>query len=102
MLASMQIEHEVDERSRQACSRPAQQRKPRAGELHRPLEIDDPERWPQIPMRLQTEIELARLAVPPHLDVVGFAVAHGHARVGQVRQDQQRLVALIFDLSSWC
>ena len=67
------------------------------GHSRRALEVEDAERRPQVPVRLRLEIEHARLAVPPHFQVVGRALAHGHARVRQVGQRQQRLGPLLLN-----
>ena len=65
---------------------PEQDRKARAGNLRRALEIEDAERRAEIPVRLRLEVERARLADAAHFDVVGRARADRHARVRQVRQ----------------
>ncbi len=48
-------------------------------------------------MRLRLEIERAQLAMTPHLDVRGRRRADRHARVRQVRQQEQRAIALLLD-----
>ena len=56
----MQMQHEVDERAREARTGADQHREPRRGDLGAPLEVDDAERGADIPVRLRRERELAR------------------------------------------
>ena len=74
---------------------PLEHREARAGDARAALEVDDAERGAEIPVRQRLEVEGARLAVAPHLDVVGRALADRHRLVRQVGQREQRLVPLI-------
>src|SRR5207247_10804982 len=96
-FARVEVEHEVDQRSREPGAGSTEHRETRAGDLGRALEVDDSEGGPEIPVGLWLEVELAWLAVPPHFDVLRRPRADRHARLRQVRQDEQRLVALILD-----
>src|SRR5439155_25244325 len=70
VLARVEIQHEVDQRAFQPGPGTAQDRKSRTGNSARALEIEDAERWTEVPMRLRCEIERRRLAAPPHFDVL--------------------------------
>ena len=71
VLARVQVEHERDERARQPRAGAEQHREARAGHPRRPLEVEDAERGPEVPVRLRLEVERPRLASTAHLDVVG-------------------------------
>jgi hypothetical protein len=93
----MQIEHEVDERSRQACAGAAQDREPRTGNPCSAFEVQDAKGRSQIPMRLRVEVETAGLADPAHFLVVGGTRADRDAGVRKVGQLQQRFAPLMLD-----
>ena len=98
MLTGVELEHEVDQRARQPRARADQHREPRAGHPRGALEIENPERGTEIPMRLRLEVEGPRLAVAAHFDVVGGARAARHAGVRNVRQRHHQRRALRLDL----
>ncbi len=98
MLARVQREHEVDERPREARAVAHQEGEPRPRDPGGPLEVDDAERGPEVPVRLRLEVERARLADPPHLQVVGGALPDRDARGRQVRDRQQQRRTQALDL----
>src|SRR5207248_11353831 len=89
--------HEVDQRALEPCSGAAEDREARARDARAALEIDDPQRRPEIPVRLRREVEFAWHTVPPHLDVLGGRPADRHRRMRKVRQVPQSDVALPLD-----
>ena len=97
MLPGVQIQHEVDQRARQARPRSAQHGKPCAGDPGGALEIKNAERVTQGPVLLRLEIEPPRRSVPTDFHVVARVCPVRHARVQQVGQRQQRRGALMFD-----
>ena len=56
-----------------------------------------PSAAPEVPVRQRLEVERAWLAVTTHFLIVGGALPDRHAGVRQVRQVQQRLIALTID-----
>jgi hypothetical protein len=48
-------------------------------------------------VRLRFEVEAARFAVSAHFHVLGSALPHRHRRMRQVRQAEQRAIALMLD-----
>ena len=59
VLARVQVEHEIGQRSRQPRARAEQHRKPGAGHLRGALEVENAKRRPEIPVRQRFEIELS-------------------------------------------
>src|SRR5215213_7532440 len=57
VLACVQIEHQIDERSREPRARTEQQREPGARHLRRAFEVKNSKRRTQVPMRERFEIE---------------------------------------------
>src|SRR5262249_48858229 len=97
VLARVEIEHEIDEGAREARTRAGQDREARRRHLDRALEVEDAERWAEVPVRLWREVERSRRAVTPPFHVVRRALPLRHALVRQVRQVQHRRVALVLD-----
>jgi hypothetical protein len=97
VLARVNVEHEVDERARQPRAGSAQHRETRTRDLGTPLEVDDAERRPEVPMRLRREVEGWRLTHTPQFDVVRGAFSDRNAGVRQVRQVEHGCRPLIFD-----
>src|SRR5581483_2658914 len=92
----MKIEHEVDQRPLEARSRATQHGEARAREPRGALEIENPERRPKIPVRLRREIKRAGRPAPSYFDVVLRALSNRHAGMRQVREIEQRRIALMF------
>ena len=90
VLASVHVEHEVDERARQARTRAGKHREPRTGQARPALEIENAQCRAEVPVRLRDEIERARLSIAPDFDVVGRARADRDARMRQIRQRQRQ------------
>ena len=90
----MQVEHEVDEGAAEAGARPGEHGEARAGNLAGPLEVQDAQRRPDVPVRARLEVERGRLAVAAHLGVVGVGGPDGDARVREVREREGQPVAL--------
>ena len=78
VLLRMELEHEVDQGARQPGAGAHQHREARARHLCGALEIENAELGPDVPVRLRLEVERARSAVPPDLDVVGRGRPDGH------------------------
>ena len=57
VLASVQIEHEVDQRPRHPRAGSAQHREPRRCNAHRAFEVEDAERRTEVPVGLRLEVE---------------------------------------------
>ena len=98
----MELQHEVDERPRELRAGTDQHREPGAGDLGASLEVDDPERGPEIPVSLRSETEGAWRAVPAHFDVVRGAAPDGYARVRHVWKDLQPPEPLLFERGQRC
>ena len=60
-------------------------------------EVEDAEPRPEVPVRLRREREFARRAVAAHLPVVGGALPHRHARMRQVGDVEQRVIAALLE-----
>ena len=86
---AVQVQHELDERPLEARPQVPVDGEARPGDPGRALEVEDAELGPEVPVRLRGEVEGARRADPPHLDVVRGVLSDGHARVGHVRHDEQ-------------
>ena len=97
VLAGVKREHEVDQRPGQLRAVAHQEREARAGHPRGALEIEDAERGPEVPMRLRLEVEDARFADAPHLEVVRGARPDGHPGRGQIRERPQPRAPLLFD-----
>ena len=98
VLARVQVEHEVGQRSRQPRARAEQQRRiSRRTSSWRARNQEFRVRV-QIPVRERFEIECLRLAPGPHDDVVGFALTNGHRRVRKIGQRHQNDRPLLLDL----
>ncbi len=97
VFARVKVEHEVDERAREARAGAAEHGESRAGNARGALEIQNAERRAQVPVRQRREIECARLAMAADFGIVVGALPHRHARVREIRQLQQRRVAPVLD-----
>src|SRR4029079_852350 len=92
VLARVEVEHQRDERPLQPRTPARQHVEARAGDLHAALEVDDVQRGPEIPVRLQREVVAALPSFLAHHDILALVLADRHRRVGQVWQlEQQRL-----------
>src|SRR3989304_1165122 len=80
-----------------ADPRPPPPPAPRPRTLRGRLEIENAKRGPEVPVRPGLEVERGRIAVTPHLGIVGRALPHRHARVRQVGQREQDHLALVLD-----
>ncbi len=72
MLFGMHVEHEVRESALQLRAHVPIHGEAAAGDLHRTLEIQNPQLLAQFPVRLRSETELARRSPAPYFLVVGF------------------------------
>ena len=97
VLRRVQVQHEVDQRAREARAGTDQHGEPRARDLRAALEVDDAERRTEIPVRLRREVERARRAMSTHFDVVGAALPDRHALVRQIGNRQQPAIASLLD-----
>ncbi len=98
MLTRLHVEHEVRKRPRQPRARAEQNRKPRAGNLRRALEIENAESGTEIPVRLRLEVERRRFTPRAHDDVVRFTLTDGHAGMRQVGQRHEQNRPLLLHL----
>ncbi len=92
LLAGVNIEHEVGQRPLQPRPRIPVNRKPRAGKLRGPLQIQNPELFAQLPMRLGSEVELRRRSPATHFYIVGRRLAHRHRGVRHIRNSHQNFI----------
>ncbi len=98
LLAHVQVDHEVDERSFERGAGAAQHVEARPGQPSAGLHVQDAKAVAQVPVRQRFEVaELGRLAPGAHDHVVGVVDAVGHGGVGDVRDRSERLVALELD-----
>ena len=97
MLLRVQIEHEIDQRAGETRAGADQHREARARDLGAALEVDDAERRPEVPVRLRREREGARRADAAHVRIVLGALPDRHARVRDVRDDEQRMVPALLE-----
>src|SRR4051812_22654013 len=93
----MQRQHEVDQGAGKRGAGADQDGETRASDLHAAFEIDDPQRRPEIPVRLRREAELAWRAAAVNLDVVSGGLADGNRRVRYVRNRQQQVMPALLD-----
>ena len=61
------------------------------------LEVDNPERGSEIPVRLHVEVERARRPVSTHFDVIRAALASRNTLVRHIRNCQQTTIASLLD-----
>ena len=97
MLLRLHVQHELRQRPVQARQRPLHDREARARELDAHVKVQA-QRRADIDMVLGLKGKNGRRAPAAHLDVVGFAGAHGHAFVWQVGHRQQQALQLGLDL----
>ena len=76
---------------------PAEQDEAALGELDGALEVEDPERGPEVPVRLRLEVERRRRSPAPHLDVVVLVGAERNAGVGEVGAGEQQVARVGVD-----
>ena len=93
----MQVEHEADQRPLQPRPGAHVHRKPRPAQLGRAFQVEDPQRFAQLPVRLGLKVERTLLAPGLHRDVVGFGGADGHFIAGQVGNARQRKPHLLVE-----
>jgi hypothetical protein len=84
VLARVQVQKKIDQRPLQPRARSPQQREPRAGDLGRPLEIQDAQGLADGHVVARLEVELPRLAPSLLLDVAGLVRRRRHARVRDI------------------
>ncbi len=90
-LARVQVEHEGGQRPFQPGKRPLENDESGAGQLDRPLEIHQSERFAEVKMLLRRKGERRRIAPAAQFDVRGCIGAVGNVggrRIGQRRQGQ--------------
>ena len=98
VLARVEIEHEVDERARRAARRRRSgPRSARPAMLRRPLEVDDAERGPRSQCAFGSKSNARGSPCVRTSTLSAALLPTGTAGVRQVRQHQQRLVALMLD-----
>ncbi len=88
MLPQMNIEHEVDQRACQPCTGADVHRETGARDLRTALQVNDPQRRAQIPVRLPPIRRLSRAAPRPDV-LAGGLIAGRHSQdrcVGDLKQ----------------
>ena len=97
VLPSMDVEHEVDERPLQQRPRPLREAKPPAGDLDRPVEVEDVQRRAEVDVVLDREREDPRGPPRPHDGVVLLPRAVRNRGIRHVREDEEKLLHLPLD-----
>ena len=93
MLLAVHIDHELGQGAMQAGNLALQHHKAGAGDARGGLKVDAAsQRFAQIHMVLDREIELARRAATAYFDVVVLVFAHRHRQIRQVRNAQRNAV----------
>ena len=91
------VEHEINEGAIQPRAGAGDQRKPRAGDLRRAIEIEDAQGLAEVPVRLRLEIE-AGLLTPRALHAIGaFIPTLGDAVMRYVRKVELEVLQIVFD-----
>ncbi len=98
VLAAVEVEHEPDERHLQSCSGAGENGESGPGDLRRPLEVENAERFAELPVRLRFEGHLRSISPDPLHPVGALVRSGGNARMGNVRNDQLGLTELLVDL----
>src|ERR1700749_4139698 len=98
MRAGMQVEHEVDQRALQPCSRSPVHRKACAGKLRGTLQIENPQRFANLPVRLWLEGKLRRRSPALDLDIVLLRLAHRNRIVWKIRKARKNSTQFVFGL----
>ncbi len=94
MLASVEVEHEVHQRSLQPRPQVPIDCEARSRNLRRALQIEHAELFAKLPVRLGREVEFRRGAPAAYLGVVCLALAHRNAVIGQVGNVGQKIAQL--------
>ena len=97
MLAGVRVEHELRQCALHARDRARQHGEARRGETRARLEIDAAQQLTEVDVVTRLEVERARLAPAPDLDVVVLAGAVGHRVVGQVGQAEHERLEFALD-----
>ena len=85
MLASMQVQHEIDQRPLEARARASEQGEPGAGNLGRTIDIQDSEGAPKVDVIQGLKIEFWRRSPPADLGVCTFIRSDGYGFVRKIR-----------------
>ncbi len=88
VLRRVQVEHPGDQRPLQPRARAFEHVEARAAELDPPLEVDDVQRSPQVPMRQRLEVERSQRPFLAHHHVLALVPTHRHAGMRQVGDAQ--------------
>ena len=91
MLARVDIEHELRERTMQSREVTAQKRKTCAGQLCSSRKIEKPERFPEVDMILDRKVEASRLAGAAHFGVVQTVRPDRRRWMREIRELQQKV-----------
>ena len=96
VLARLHVEHELRDRALEPRQRPPHDGEARFRELRGAIHVEQAEGAADVLVRLRLELEAARRAPAPNLDVLLVALARRHRRVRDVRDlDEQRLDGLV-------
>src|SRR5262245_10550323 len=91
------VQHEVDQRTFQSGPKAGQKRKARSCDFGGAFQIEYPEWWAEIPMRLRFEIEPWRGAYATDFDVLIFGQTDRRSWIGQIRNRGNELEHLVFN-----
>ena len=91
------VQKEADQRALETGARTPGHRKASAGELCRPLEVEDPQRLAQGDVVLHGEVVDARAAPGAQLDVVVFGLSFRNAGVQGVGNAQQQVALFVLE-----
>src|ERR1051326_4571178 len=97
VLPGMKIKHEARERPHQPGARAGEEGKARARDLRPARQVENPERFAELPVRFRSELEGRRLAHGADHPVRRRGPG-GTRGVGQVGKAKQRLVELVLEL----
>src|SRR4030095_11335345 len=97
VLFGVQVEHEIDQRSRESGAGTDKCRKARGGDLRSSLEVDDAKRGAEIPVRLRGESKRPWFAAASYFDIARCARPYGYARVRHVRNRQEVTLPLLLN-----
>ncbi len=98
VLAGVQIEHEIGERTFEFGAQVPVDGEARAGEFHGALQVENAEFGAEFPVRLGSEIEFRRRAPAAGFDIVVGAVADGHTRVRKIRDAGENIAQSVIEI----
>jgi hypothetical protein len=98
VLASVEVQHEVDQRPFKPSALAHEDEEAGAGELCAPGQVNDAQALPQLPVGLGNKVEGGHVAQGANHDIVLFTLAVGHVRLRDVGQFEKQGAKLGLDL----